>query len=122
MNNTKFGIYLQTLRKQNNYTQAFVAQNIGVIRQTYSHYETGRVCPSVAVLCKLADLYEIPIETLLEASDELKESEQQKSEALNHLSKKEQQFIGYFRLLDEREQEDIRDLLIMLAEKKRNKK
>ena len=33
---------LKELRKVNNYTQDYVAEVLGVVRQTYSHYETGR--------------------------------------------------------------------------------
>ena len=50
--------YLKELRKSHHYKQDFV-------RQTYSHYETGRVTPPVKSLCKLADLYGIPVERLL---------------------------------------------------------
>ena len=32
---------LKELRKVNNYTQDYVAEVLGVVRQTYSHYETG---------------------------------------------------------------------------------
>ena len=122
MNNKQFGIYLQTLRKQNTYTQAFVAQRIGVIRQTYSHYETGRVSPSVSVICRLADLYEIPVETLLEATNGVKESNTPKNEAMYQLSQKEQQLVRYHRLLDEREQEEIMDFITTLVKERRNKK
>lgn len=103
MNNNQFGIYLQTLRKQNNYTQAFVAERIGVIRQTYSHYETGRVCPSVSVLCCLADLYEIPLQTLLDTTNGASQKQTPKTEVMFQLSQAEQQIIQYHRLLDERE-------------------
>lgn len=118
MNNNKLGTYLQSLRKQQNYTQAFVAQRVGVIRQTYSHYETGRVFPSRAVLCQLADFYEIPVESLLEAANIL----QQKNESLYQLSKSEQELIRLYKQLDERGQEDIMMLIAMLAKKWRKNK
>lgn len=121
MNNNKLGTYLQSLRKQQNYTQAFVAQKIGVIRQTYSHYETGRVCPPIAVLCQLADFYEIPVESLLDAADVSQQEEKQKNESLYQLSKSEQELIRLHRQLDERGQEDIMALIAMLAEKNRNR-
>lgn len=120
--NNKLGIYLQSLRKQQNYTQAFVAQRVGVIRQTYSHYETGRVCPSRAVLCQLADFYEIPVESLLEAANILQQKEQQKNESLYQLSKSEQELIRHYKQLDERGQEDIMMLIAMLAKKGRKNK
>ena len=57
--------YLKELRKSHHYKQDFVASQLNIIRQTYSHYETGRVTPPVKALCKLAELYDVPVEKLL---------------------------------------------------------
>jgi len=57
--------YLKELRKSHHYKQDFVASQLNIIRQTYSHYETGRVTPPVKALCKLAELYGIPVENLV---------------------------------------------------------
>lgn len=57
--------YLKELRKSHHYKQDFVASQLNIIRQTYSHYETGRVTPPVKALCKLAELYEVPVENLI---------------------------------------------------------
>lgn len=56
---------LKELRKVNNYTQDYVAEVLGVVRQTYSHYETGKRTPDAAALYKLAGLYNISIDDLL---------------------------------------------------------
>ena len=40
MNNKLLPQKLKELRKVNNYTQDYVAEVLGVVRQTYSHYET----------------------------------------------------------------------------------
>ena len=122
MNDNKLGIYLQTLRKQKGYTQEFVAQKIGVIRQTYSHYETGRMCPPIAKLCQLADLYAIPAGDLLEEASEVQERGQEMEEVQYQLSKNEQELVLLYRLLDERGQEDAMALVNMLAKKGRNKR
>lgn len=53
------------LRHAAGYKQSFIADYLGVTRQTYSHYETGRVTPSLGALCRLAQLYNFPMETLL---------------------------------------------------------
>ena len=119
--NNELGNYLLTLRKQYNYTQAFAAQQIGVIRQTYSHYKTGRVQPPVKILCRLADLYRIPIGILLNLTNGNQDKEQQKdSMELYQLTKKEQELILFHRLLDERAKEDVFELAAMLAKKNRN--
>ena len=57
--------YLRELRKSHHYKQDFVASQLNIIRQTYSHYETGRITPPVKALCKLSKLYGIPVESLL---------------------------------------------------------
>ncbi len=59
-------VKLKNLRKSIGYTQQFVADYLGIIRQTYSHYETDRLMPNMEVLCKLADLYRISPEILLD--------------------------------------------------------
>ena len=118
----QLGSYLYTLRKQNNYTQAYVAQQIGIGRQNYSHYETGRVRPPVKILCQLAELYGIPMEILLGAVNEIKDKELQKDNMeLYQLSKAEQELIRFHRLLNEQEQEEIMDAIKLLAKKRNGK-
>ena len=56
---------IQELRKVNNYTQDYVASALGVVRQTYSHYETGKRTPSAEMLFKIAGLYGIPVDDLM---------------------------------------------------------
>ena len=53
------------LRHSVGYTQSFIADYLGISRQTYSHYETGRIHPNLNILCRLAQLYDFPLETLL---------------------------------------------------------
>ena len=45
MQNTTLDQYLKELRKACNYSQEFVASHLNITRQTYSHYETGRIIP-----------------------------------------------------------------------------
>lgn len=56
---------LKELRQVNNYTQDYVAAVLGVVRQTYSHYETGKRTPDAETLYKLAGLYNISIDDLM---------------------------------------------------------
>ncbi|MBQ3665400.1 MAG: helix-turn-helix transcriptional regulator [Lachnospiraceae bacterium] len=56
---------LRQLRKANGYTQDYIAAALGVVRQTYSHYETGKRTPDSSTLYKLAGIYNIPIEDLM---------------------------------------------------------
>ena len=58
---------LKELRKVNNYTQDYVAEVLGVVRQTYSHYETGKRTPDAEAFYKLAGLYNIDREESYDA-------------------------------------------------------
>ena len=66
MQNTTLDQYLKELRKACNYSQEFVASHLNITRQTYSHYETGRIIPPTNSLYNIAKLYGIPVENLLD--------------------------------------------------------
>lgn len=57
---------LKELRTAHGYNQDYVASAIGVVRQTYSHYETGKRAPNPEILFKLAGLYNISVDDLLQ--------------------------------------------------------
>lgn len=59
---------LRELRKAHSYTQDYVAAALGIVRQTYSHYETGQRTPSTETLYKLAGLYNISVDDLIQIS------------------------------------------------------
>lgn len=64
----RLGTRLRELRKASNFTQDYVAAFLGVVRQTYSHYETGKRAPGTDSLYKLSGLYKISVEDLLHLS------------------------------------------------------
>ncbi|MBQ6806029.1 MAG: helix-turn-helix transcriptional regulator [Lachnospiraceae bacterium] len=72
------------LRKSYNYSQEFVAPQLFITRQTYSHYETGRITPPVNSLYNLSKLYNIPMENFLEFTTSY--NHYQKSESNNAIS------------------------------------
>lgn len=57
--------YLKELRKACRYKQDFVASQLHISRQTYSHYETGRIKPPAEKLLRLAKLYGVSVEGML---------------------------------------------------------
>ncbi len=131
MTNKALGDYLKALRSKQGYSQEFVASHLNIIRQTYSHYETGRILPPLEALSTLAELYEVPIDSLLklalqpEANPDslsLNESTVGKKDPFR-LSAKESELVNHFRLLDKRDKEDILDYIKLKAQKatKRNK-
>lgn len=103
-------IKLKNLRESHGYSQQFVADYLHIIRQTYSHYETGRIEPPRKNLNLLAALYEINPQALIEA--EITEQNE------NGLSSQEEYLLYHFRQLDERDREDI----VLFAQVKNRKK
>ena len=59
------GIHIQQARQNKNMTQEDLAQAIHTTRQTVSNYETGRSRPDADTLVLLAQVLEVPAETLL---------------------------------------------------------
>ena len=68
MDNNLLAKKLKELRKAHCYTQDYVAAALGVVRQTYSHYETGQRTPNPEMLFKLSGLYHISLDDLLQLS------------------------------------------------------
>ena len=133
MQNTTLDQYLKELRKACNYSQEFVASHLNITRQTYSHYETGRIIPPTNSLYNIAKLYGIPVENLLDlvvtyninmkkkkkkqignldSSDDLANYLEYTNlpavqKKLKYLDHKDRLLLYYFMQLDQRDQDDI---------------
>lgn len=57
---------LRKIRLENKWTQQYVADKIGITKSAYSNIENKRRSPSLKVAIKLQNLFELPIETLIE--------------------------------------------------------
>ncbi len=57
---------LKDLRKQYGYTQKYIAEKLGITYQSYQHYELGLTVPTLQNFIKLAKLYNVSYEDLLE--------------------------------------------------------
>lgn len=60
-----FGHRLRICREKKGLKQIDVAKMIGVANNTLSGYESGKYEPSLSMLIKLAELYEVPIEYII---------------------------------------------------------
>lgn len=60
---------LKVLRAQNNLTQADLAEQLQVSRQTINAIEKGKYDPSLPLAFKIAKLFSQPIETIFEADE-----------------------------------------------------
>ena len=57
---------LKELRTKNRYSQELLAKILGLSRQAYMKYESGEVEPSVEIVRKLAKIYKVPYEVLID--------------------------------------------------------
>lgn len=87
---------LKELRKVHNYTQDYVAEVLGVVRQTYSHYETGKRTPDAEALYKLAGLYNISIDDLLHLTINIDRDESYDAPAPTDTSSDLSEFLDFF--------------------------
>nr|WP_315052857.1 helix-turn-helix transcriptional regulator [uncultured Brevundimonas sp.] len=55
---------LKVLRAERDWSQAFLADQLGVSRQTVNALETGRYDPSLPLAFKIARVFEQPIESI----------------------------------------------------------
>lgn len=132
MNDLFLGKYLKNLRKSHDYTQEFVASYLCISRQAYSHYETGRAVPTNDTCYKIANLYSISPNKIIElslqsvnltekkASDNATNdfdgfleysSEQENYKKLRYLNHKEKELIYYFNNISVYDQEEILEIL-----------
>ena len=68
MKNPLLAKKLKELRLAHSYTQDDIASALHIARQTYSHYETGKRTPNYETLFKLAGIYNISMNDLMQIS------------------------------------------------------
>lgn len=121
-NNQTLPEYLKQLRKSQRYTQKEVAAHLPVSRQTYSHYETGRIKPSVNVLCRLAKFYGVSVDDIL-AHMESTQLEQETDETKRTDIGKEkyafsEEFLSCLNSLNEKNREDTLSVMREIVQAK----
>ena len=79
------GEQLKELRTRTGFSQEMVAERVGVSRQAVTKWESGRTLPTAENLAALAQLYQVPLETLGEdrsAQESMARSDKKLSDAL----------------------------------------
>ncbi len=106
--------HLRLLREKNGLTQKQVADMLNIDRSTYAYYESGKTRPDILTIAKLARLYRISTDFLLdvklpslqmELRDERAEYQGASSTCvkyLSDLSKDEQDLILFYRQLEDK--------------------
>jgi transcriptional regulator with XRE-family HTH domain len=61
----EIGYKLLLLRKKNNYSQEYIAENIGISQSTYSRLESDRTILKGYLLKRFCDFYNIPLSYFL---------------------------------------------------------
>lgn len=61
----KLSDQLRMTRMSRNLTQQQVADKLQIDRSTYTYYETGTTTPSIFTLMKLAEIFQVPIDSIL---------------------------------------------------------
>jgi transcriptional regulator with XRE-family HTH domain len=79
-----FGEKLKNERKKKGWSQEELAEKLFVSRQSVSKWENGMNYPSIEVIIKLSDLFEITIDELLRSDEELTEKVIKDSKQLAH--------------------------------------
>ncbi|WP_037286249.1 helix-turn-helix domain-containing protein [Saccharibacillus sacchari] len=79
-----FSEKLKAERAKRNWSQEELAEKLFVSRQSVSKWETGQNYPSIEVIIKLSDLFEVTIDELLRSDEELKQKVIQESKKLAH--------------------------------------
>jgi transcriptional regulator with XRE-family HTH domain len=75
----KIGLFLKELRKENNLTQALLAEKLNVSTRTVSRWETGNNMPDISLLVELSELYKVSIPEIING--------ERKSEKMNNETK-----------------------------------
>jgi transcriptional regulator with XRE-family HTH domain len=65
----KFSERLKELRISNNYTQQYMAELLGVKQQSYARYEYGTGEPSLDIVIKITEIFDVSADYLLGLSD-----------------------------------------------------
>lgn len=113
-----FGNNLQELRIRKGLTQQEVADELSLNRTTYTKYETGVTEPNLENMMRLARMFDVDFNTLVNSSspDEIGETDQ----ISILLNKTELGLISDFRKLDDSSQKRLIALMSKMTDKSEN--
>ena len=94
---------LEVLRKKKGLTQKDVADILKVNRTTYTKYETGVTEPNISALRKLAEIFEVDLNSLLADDDFVFVSDSD----VDSVENKTQEFVKLFNMLSEKDKEKL---------------
>ena len=111
---------LKIIRRANKFTQQGLADAIGIERSTYASYETGRNKPDVILLSKIAKVFDVSSDFILEIDttvplnvEDIPVQYKKKSgnKLVSTLSKEEKRVLAKYRLLSDNKKTELVDFL-----------
>lgn len=111
---------LKIIRKANKFTQQGLADAIGIERSTYASYETGRNKPDVVLLSKIAKVFDVSSDFILEIDTtvplnvediSVKYKKKSGNKLVSTLSKEEKSVLAKYRLLSDSKKTELVDFL-----------
>ena len=111
---------LKIIRTANKFTQQGLADAIGIERSTYASYETGRNKPDVVLLSRIAKVFDVSSDFILEIDttvplnvEDIPVQYKKKSgnKLVSTLSKEEKSVLAKYRLLSDNKKAELVDFL-----------
>ena len=111
---------LKIIRKANKFTQQGLADAIGIERSTYASYETGRNKPDAVLLSRIAKVFDVSSDFILEIDttvplnvEDISVQYKKKSgnKLVSTLSKEEKSVLAKYRLLSDDKKTELVDFL-----------
>mgnify|MGYP002857329070 FL=1 len=98
MNQQKVGKFIAQCRKEKGYTQAVLAEKLGITDRAVSKWETGKCMPDVSIMLELCELLEINVNELL-SGERITMKNYQKMAEENLMQLQKQEELGNKKLL-----------------------
>lgn len=111
---------LKIIRRANKFTQQGLADAIGIERSTYASYETGRNKPDAILLSKIAKVFNVSSDFILEIDTTVplnvedipvKYKKKSGNKLVSTLSKEEKSVLAKYRLLSDNKKTELVDFL-----------
>lgn len=109
---------LKKVRDEHNLKQHDIATVLGIDRSTYTFYETGKTCPSLPTMIKLAELYNCSLGYLAGTEENHPERKlrtgqvaSSNPDGISYLNKEEQLVIMCYRLIPEEKRDEVIEYL-----------
>lgn len=97
---------IKKMRELKNWTQEYMAERLGISQNTYSRMETEASKISVDRLLEIAQIFEVPIEFLMNTN----------SPILNISNNHNNKYIGYFEVIEEKDSDYLKERIVLMQD------